>query len=342
MSFDSIAKFATSRLVPAYRSKLPKTGLLTVLLAAGLLTSCSKGLPLRSNDQTRMVPTEQAFALPEVGGPAVTAVLETRYANATQQDVLLATSAASPGQNMLRIQIFGPVETNLASGASVRPGHLVAKNVNSEMRELFPGIRMQTSNFYVQNKYGPFGYAVGRSNSGDTCLYGWQRITSTGLAQTWIGNKGSIQVRLRLCDESASEQRLLQSMYGYTINASFNDRNWNPFGEPLPPDETLGRAGAPMYPVSASGFETVTEPIAASPTPLKRRMSARGQDATPAAVPARIPAPIGPAIPLPPGGEANASSATKVTSVPVPASPGVAAPLVPAPPCLAENAQTPC
>ena len=280
MSTDSVAKPATRRLGSAYRHELSilatrhcRTAMLVSVLM--LLAACAKGMDPRSDDQTKMVPTEQAFALPEVGGPAVTAVLEKRYANGTEQDVLLATSAATPGQNLLRIQIFGPVDTSLASQDKLRAGYLPAKNVNAEMRKLIPGVRMQTSNYYVQNKYGPFGYAVGRTTSGDTCFYGWQTITSTGFAQTWIGNKGSIQVRLRLCDQNASEQRLLQSMYGYTINASFKDKNWNPYGVPLPPDEALGRPGAPMYPVSASRFETVTEPIGA-PAP-KASSSARRQ-----------------------------------------------------------------
>jgi hypothetical protein len=337
MSTDSVAKFATSRLRSAYRSELNIPGFsiaLSALVIAGvLLAGCSRGVPLRSDQQTRMVPAEQAFAMPEVGGPAVTAVLEKRYANATEQDVLLATSAATPGQNLLRIQIFGPVETAIANRDTLRAGYLPAKNVNSEMRELIPGVRMKTSGYYVQNKYGPFGYAVGRTSSGDTCLYAWQRITSTGFTQTWIGNKGSIQVRLRLCDQNASEQRLLQSMYGYTINASFKSRNWNPFGEPLPPDETLGRPGAPTYPVSAPRFETVTEPIAA-PAP-KRRSPTRRQAANPP-VPAttRQPVPVGPTVPPPPGDGVASSSQSGARTVQAPASapPQGGAPLVPPPP----------
>lgn len=279
-----------------------------------------------------MVPAEQAFAVPEVGGPAVTAVLEKRFANATEQDVLLATSAATPGQNMLRIQIFGPVEPALASRGKLRAGYLPAKNVNAEMRELIPGVRMQTSGYYVQNKYGPFGYAVGRTSSGDTCLYGWQRITSTGFTQTWIGNKGSIQVRLRLCDQNASEQRLLQSMYGYTINASFKDRNWNPYGEPLPPDEALGRPRAPMYPVSASRFETVAEPIGA---PAPKRPATRRQTASPSAsTPVQQPAPVGPIVPPPPGESVASSSQSGARAMQAPATtmPDGFSPLVPPPP----------
>jgi hypothetical protein len=337
MSIDSVAVFVTSRLSSAYSSELrkfgPLTGWQTALLAAALVAGCSKGLPLRSDDLTRIVPNEQAFALPEIGGPAVTAVLEKRYTNATEQDVLLATSAATSGQNILRIQVFGPVDTALANQETLRAGYLVARNVNAEMRELVPGVRMQTSGYYVQNKYGPFGYAVGRTKSGDTCFYGWQRITSTGFTQTWIGNKGSIQVRLRLCDQEASEQRLLQAMYGYTINASFKSKNWNPYGEPLPPDETLGRLGAPTYPVSASRFETVAEPIAEAP-PKRRAVPRRQAAAVPAQAPAQRQAPIGPNVPPPPGDDVASSSQSGASTIQAPAAtiPIGAVPLVPPPP----------
>jgi hypothetical protein len=339
MSTDSVAVFAVSRLSSAYRSEParfgPSTGWKAALLATAVVSGCSRGLPLRSDDLTRIVPNEQAFALPEVGGPAVTAVLEKRYTNATEQDILLATSSAVAGQNMLRVQIFGPIDTTLASQDKLRAGYLVAKNVNAEMRQLIPGVRMQTSAYYVQNKYGPFGYAVGRSGSGDTCLYGWQRITSTGVAQTWIGNKGSIQVRLRICDQSASEMRLLQSMYGYTINASFKDGHWNPYGTPLPPDETLGRGGAPIYPVSASRFETVAEPIAEAPAAPKRQSSRQ------AAVEPRLPAPTGPVVPPPPGGKIAASSRGAVAA-PTTASPAGSGPLVPPPPCSTNGTESFC
>jgi len=333
MSIDSVANFASGGLSSAYRSELPKPpsrASIVALLSIVALTACSKGMTPRGEDQTRMVSTDQAFALPEVGGPAVTAVLERRYSNATEQDVLLATSSTVAGQNMLRVQVFGPVDTTLASQDKLRAGYLVAKNVNAEMRQAIPGVRMQTSAYYVQNKYGPFGYAVGRSGSGDTCLYGWQRITSTGVAQTWIGNKGSIQVRLRLCDQSASEMRLLQAMYGYTINASFKDGHWNPYGTPLPPDETLGRGGAPIYPVSASRFETVAEPIAEAQVAPKRQASQQRQ-AT--AEPPRLPAPTGPVVPPPPG-----TSGSGVVA----ASPAMSAPAVPPPPCSANSKESFC
>ncbi len=325
------------RLCSSFRSQFQNSGHVPgwqlLLLASMALAGCSRGMDIRTDDQTRIIPTEQAFALPEVGGPPVTAVLEKRYANATEHDVLLATSAATPGQNMLRIQVFGPVDTGLAGQQKLRAGFLPAKNVNAEMRALIPGVRMKTSALYVQNKYGPFGYASARTASGDTCFYGWQRIASTGFTQTWIGNKGSIQVRLRLCDQNASEGRLLEAMYGYTINASFKDKNWNPYGEPLPPDVALGRPGAPMYPTSGAYAETTGAIAEPAPKRVSTTKSPRASTVTQA--PARQPAPTGPMVPAPPGDEIVSSPGTRT---PV----ADAAPLVPPPPCLPGDAKTPC
>lgn len=292
------------------------------------LAGCSQTPPLMTSGSLRTVPLTSAFAVPEPGGPPVTAVLERHYANAIQQEILLATSARTPGQNLLRVQLFGPSAAE-AGQTELRPGFLPPAEIGRDMRALLPGVPMKRSNFYVQNKYGPFGYAVGRSPSGDTCLFGWQRISSTGNVQTWIGNKGSIQLRLRLCDQTASEEQLLRSMYGFTINVFYKDGNWNPFGEPMGPDESLGRSGAPIYPVGSERFETVTAPRAAEPAPARAQPPRRR-----AVVPVRTqetpqpparPAPIGPLVPPPPGAAA---------AIYQPAVPRPAATAVPAPPCV--------
>ena len=284
----------------------------TALLLGCLLAGCSTP-PLQNAVGTRMVEPEAAFAYPAPGGPAISAILERKYANATQQDILLATSARNSGQNMLRVQIYGPVDTKVAGRSRLREGYLPVTNVQSEMRQLIPGVAMHTSPYYVQNKYGPFGYAAGRSASGDTCVYAWQRITSTGMTQTWIGNKGSVQVRLRLCQQGASERALLQSMYDYTITAAFQSGNWNPYGEALPPAETLGRVGNPVYPLGQERFVSVTgDPPPQQP---RRRPPATAKPADPPPQPPQLPPAIGPAVPPPPGATTGGATQKGVTTV---------------------------
>lgn len=285
-----------------------------------------------------MVATEKAFALPPPGGPAVTAILETRHSNAVQQDILLGTSARSTGQNMLRVQLFGPIKRSTAGQTAVREGYLPLRDIGSELRQLFPGTRMVRSPYYVQNRYGPFGYAAGRSPSGDTCLYGWQKLASTGLTQTWVGNKGSIQIRLRLCDQNASEQELLRTMYEFTIVSGFRDGNWNPYGAPNSPDPTLGRSGSPIYPQASSEFATITSPrVERADRPARPRVQrpvAPEEISAPA-----MPPPIGPVVPPPPVANNVAPPPPIVAPAPRPAAPSgpptaeAPVPVVPPPPC---------
>lgn len=292
------------------------------------IAACAAPPPRIENaSAVRMVPTETAFALPAPGGPTVAAVLERTYANAVQQDILLSTSAQTSGQNMLRVQFFGPVAGS--STTRLRDGFLPIADVGSEMRKLIPGVRMVRSPYYVQNKYGPFGYAAGRAPSGDTCFYGWQGLTSTGSTQTLVGNKGSIQIRLRLCDQNASERRLLEAMYGFTITSHFSDRNWNPYGKPNAPDAGLGRGGQPVYPVGMTQFETVA-PVASAPA--RRAPVSVQRQAEAAPQPPALPAPIGPVVPLPPGAERND---TQLTVPPAAQDIGANPVVVPPPPCQA-------
>lgn len=293
-----------------------------------MLAGCAQP-QVASLTDTQMMSAEKAFAYPGPGGPAITAVLERRFANAIQQEIALATSAHTSGQNMLRVQLYGPVDTKTTGQTALREGFLPPSNIGTELRQLFPGVRMQRSPFYVQNRYGPFGYAVGRSASGDTCIYAWQRLTSTGSTQTLIGNKGSIQIRLRLCDQSLPEERLLQTMYEFTISSYFQTGGWNPYGDASPPDPSLGKSGAPIYPTPAGGPampNAAPAPVAAPVKSSARVSPARSQPA--------LPQPVGPVVPPPPVARAaGAETLPTTTSGQIaPPSPGTAV-TVPPPPC---------
>lgn len=301
------------------------------------LTACASPVHIDTPSGPRVVETDRAFAVPAVGGPQLTGIVQQQFSNAMQQDIMLATSATTPGQNMLRVQFFGPVDSSASGTATaLRPGFLAPANIGAEMRQMLPGVPMQRSPYYVQNQYGPFGYAVGRSAGGDTCFYGWQRITSTGLTQTWVGNKGSIQIRLRLCQAGATEEQLLQSMYGFTIRSYFRDGNWNPYGAPAAPEETLGRSGAPVYPGGVTGLATVGPVVQPAATAQPRRSSAsRAAPVQTGPVrPGPLPAPIGPAVPPPPVSAAPEGAATGTPAIPATPSAGTvpATARVPSPP----------
>lgn len=275
------------------------------LILISLLAGCAAGGAPQILVSTRTVDTSQAFALPPPGGPSIVSVIERPYNNAVQQEILLATSARTLGQNVLRVQFFGPVKVNLSGGDKLRDSQLGVTDISREMRGTLPGIVMHRSPNYVQNRYGPFGYASGRSRSGDTCVYAWQRIRPGESQSRWLTGRGSIQVRLRLCDLNLTEQQLLAFMYGYSVNAAFNDYSWNPYGDAPGPAENLGKSGEDIYPSGpkAPSAEALMPPPAQPLRAQPRQQIQRRVDTQAApAVPVRVrPAPIGPLVPPPPG-----------------------------------------
>jgi hypothetical protein len=301
--------------------------------AALLLSACAAPTDLqRAGLSERSGPT-QAIVVPPPGGPTIVDIVERRYANAVQQDVILGASASVAGQNMLRVQLFGSTgsEAGQTTLSNLPP---TEGTIRRELRTAVPGVAMQVSPLYAQNSYGPFGYAVGRSGR-DLCLYAWQRIRGPERAAPF-GTRGTIQTRLRLCQAGASEHQLLAVMYGYTITTGFGFDGWNPFGAAASPDPRLGATGSQIFPVGASWNETVA-PAAPEPEqlilrPARQRTTASEMVQTPQAAAVAQPAPSGPAVPSPvatgvaplvpppPGASVVAPAATP--SVPAPPLPG--------------------
>ncbi|MGS1096723.1 cellulose biosynthesis protein BcsN (plasmid) [Aquamicrobium terrae] len=238
---------------------------------AVVVAACAQPNRLERSSLTESLPAQQALVLPPPGGPAVVGVIERRYSNAIQQDVVLAAETAVPGQNLLRIQAFGPVGSGGTTALVDR--HLSGAAIGREMRGLLPGVAMRRSALYAQNAYGPFGYATGRHGKSDLCLYAWQRIAASQ-ANAPLGSRGTIQIRLRVCRAGATEQALLAIMHGYTINASFAGSGWNPYGPPSPADPRLGRTGQPIHsagppvPQASDDPEPAPAPVRRSPTPV--------------------------------------------------------------------------
>ncbi|MCF6369087.1 cellulose biosynthesis protein BcsN [Rhizobium halophilum] len=219
------------------------TGLIISAAAAGCSSTGTVSRPVSPS----LVANEEALALPPPGGPAVIGVVERQRANGVEQTVSLATKTRVSGQNFLRIEFFGPVVSRGPTAAfkMVNEGAIMR-----EAASAIPGVRLSRRNTFLQNTYGPFAYAAGRSAHGDTCIYAWQQIraktTSSGIGR----NFGMIQVRWRLCDAHASELQLLSAVYHYTITGTFDGTVWDPFGEPGGADPRLGATGNPIYPTA--------------------------------------------------------------------------------------------
>lgn len=189
-------------------------------------------------------------------------VVERRYSNAIEQTIALETHAVTEGQNSLRVRVLGLARAK-EDDALVQPA-LTDAVIADEMRTAFPGVTMSISPEFVQNSYGPFGYAVGRGAGRDLCLYAWQHIGGT--VTTPFVRQGAIETRLRLCQAGAEERTLLAGMYGYTVQASFGP-GWST-GSPAPLlPAAIGAAGMPIYPAAVQPVTELPEPPGRSTGP---------------------------------------------------------------------------
>ncbi|MBY3203274.1 cellulose biosynthesis protein BcsN [Rhizobium laguerreae] len=315
----------------------------TILLLAvtGMMAGCTSTGGVRQPSAPEAVAPEKALVLPPPGGPSIVSVVERKRGNGVEQTISLFTSSSVPGQNSLKVEFFG------ASGANPGAGNAGFSKINEsgiarEVARSAPGVPMATSATFLQNAYGPFGYASGRNRAGDTCLYAWQQIRSSTAANTLARNFGIIQLRLRLCDARASERQLLGIVYGYTVTGTFDGELWNPYGNPPPADVALGRTGAPIYP-DEGGFRASPMPIGYEPAPASvtrpRAVVRSASTAQPAQGVAPVPAPIGPRVPLP--GEAPQTSARPAAAVaPIEQSVRAIGVTVPSPDCIGDAAMT--
>ncbi|WP_244498142.1 cellulose biosynthesis protein BcsN [Aureimonas ureilytica] len=326
-------KAATGR---AHRkSRRATTARIGAGLALALLAGCATRGEIDRFSAVRDVSPREAFVMPGAGGPSILGVLERRYNNGVEQEIVLSGGGFVSSSNMMRVQFIGPVDESTSGRTALSERSLARTEIGRELRQEFPGVAMVRSPLYVQNRYGPFGYATGRSGA-TACLYAWQRMSGTDDATLILRPRGIINLRLRLCEAGASEAQLLSVMYGLGINAFLNHFSWVPYGAPPGPDASLGETGAPIYPVAPAGPPigytppAPPEPVAAPPRPRRARPAAPRVErvaAPPPQVIQPLPAPVGPLVPPPP---AAASAFPASAGLPAAAPASAASPGIPA------------
>jgi hypothetical protein len=276
------------------------------------LAACAGRSDLGYASLNSEVPATRAVIVPPPGGPSVVAVLQQTYQNGISQEIALSTASLTSGQNAFYVSLLNNTASNMELPETLSLPPLTPDRIEREMEERIPGVTMETSLVYVQNKFGPFGFATGRSSRGDLCLYAWQQIEADKPAVLVPG--GAISVRLRLCDADASVDQLLRVMYGYTVAAYYRQESWNPYGDPPSPPAGFGQTGAPMYPLGLDRREDATVirrrvlSLESRPAPAPEETSGRLIDkdtvlpAAPAAPAPQNTSPLGgyPVVPPPP------------------------------------------
>ncbi|SCX11836.1 hypothetical protein DSM25558_1550 [Agrobacterium sp. DSM 25558] len=237
---------------------------------AMVLSGCNNPGGIRPSGAPKMLPPEEALIFPPPGGPEVISVISRTYSNAIEQQVILRSDARTPGQNYLKVELYGPQRAEDTGKDGLSSSSLRPSSISREIRSAFPGAHLATSAEYLQNAYGAFSYASGRGAGDDTCVYGWQHIRSPEDMRQGFKNLGRINVTLRLCQSGVTVRDLLTVMYNYTITGSYDAESWNPYGTAQKPPEGMGRSGNPMYPVTATDVPmqpgTQTPPLAPART----------------------------------------------------------------------------
>lgn len=214
------------------------------------VTACAGRSDLGYASLMSEVPATRAIIIPPPGGPSVVAVLQQQFQNGLTQEIALSTASLTTGQNAFYVSLLNNTAGSMEIPDTLSLPSLTPDRIQREMEERMPGVEMETSLVYVQNKFGPFGFATGRSAAGDLCLYAWQKI-EPGEPAIFVPG-GTVSVRLRLCDSDANVDQLLRVFYGYTIAAYYRQESWNPYGDPPAPPANFGEKDAPMYPLGLS------------------------------------------------------------------------------------------
>lgn len=230
------------------------------VLAAAVVGGCSytpHGGVVRSASLDKQIDVSEAFITPPPGGPEVIAVVENRYRNGLAQDIILENDSGVTGQNVIIVRAYGPMGYEAGKG-TLSSDTFDLYDIQKELRSQFPGVAMEISGLYSQNRYGPFSYATGRSRSGANCLYAWQRIAQE--AAVFRAQRGAITWRLRVCDADTDMRTLLLLAYGLTINGYFLSQSWNPYGDPPEIDPRIGVNGETVMP------QQVVDPTVVAPS----------------------------------------------------------------------------
>ena len=267
------------------------------ILLSLLLSACATTQPFVST-APRQIPLTDSLVTLAPGAGALRGVVETVYVNAIEQTVSIDTGSRTPGQNYVKVQYFKTNATTVVQGG-LQDVPLANMDMAGEARGTVNYADMKLSPYFVQNFYGPFGYSMGRTATGDTCMYAWQRIppprVSTG--SEWK----TVNVRALICASDRTEQQLLEVMMQLHLKGVAGQ------GRPAPSD--IGAYGMVLSPF-ASGPADILPPVVAAPAATQAPKAA----ATPAPIldtPGPVPSPhgTGGVVPSPSGGSGSGPSA---------------------------------
>jgi hypothetical protein len=264
-----------------------------------LLGGCAAPRTIVSTATDREVPVERAFVSLGPGTPAALSVIERAYANGARQTIRLVTHGNTPGENSLRVDVIGATNADVSADALIPDTPLKEADLSAEAEDALPGVPLRSSMSFVKNRYGPFGYAIGRSAQGDECLYAWQRLATPDQNLSVVNSRDTLAVRLRLCEPHVDEARLAATMMGLNVNVALTGGAFAPEPKPLSPEfDAPGTSTAPPEIVTAAAnplpprtVRPMRSRIVASPRPAAEPVATPPPGAPPLSASVIVPPP---------------------------------------------------
>ncbi len=237
-----------------------------IALLMAIVGGCAAPRTIVANESERQVSVDQAFVSLGPSAPPVLSIVEQPYENATRQTVRLATRGNTRGENTLRVDVIGIKNPGISRDATLPDAPLEAAQLSSEAEDALPGVPLRTSLTYLQNRSGPFGYAVGKSAQGDECIYAWQRVATPDRDLSVVNSRNTLSVRLRLCEPHTSEAALVATMMGLNVNVGLSGGAWTREPKQLSP-----QVGSPGAIVAPPEVLAAVSPVAEQPAHPPRR-----------------------------------------------------------------------
>jgi cellulose biosynthesis protein BcsN len=161
---------------------------------------------------------------------------------------------------------------------------------------------------------------VGRSLHDETCIYAWQRLSTSDQKLSLINSRVATSVRLRLCAPNSTEAALIAPMMNLSIDAGLSGGGWAP--EPKQLSADIGAPGALMGPPALMEAIANPAPAPAAATPRRPTKSKTLRPMTKTTPIADAPSsPVGGVIVPAPPGEPSDATAPRAAPVAVPSPP---------------------
>ena len=211
---------------------------IAVMMACAMSAGCARdttdaramaqgpGLQGRMAVVATAVPIAAAVAMLPAAAGRIVQVAERRYADGLAQDIILEGSRSTRGENRIEVAMRLKPEGATTSDNLVPLAKTSDVAIASEIEARFPGMHMETVNVLLQNRYGPYGMAAGRSGTGERCIYAWQsmgdiadpgKAGTPGLASALISPPQPATLRVRLCRSGVSADQLAALINGLVI-----------------------------------------------------------------------------------------------------------------------------